>query len=395
MKMNGENRMRSDRKTALRLTTIYSLHLTAFCVFYNFFSMYLLDLGYTAAQAGTVLSLCSFVSMLAQPVWGGLADRQGTQKKLITAMYMLGGIAVFLMQFFSERYPVLLALGLFFAATELSTPPLLNAMTLQAAEGTRVSYGTVRGVSSFVYSCFALICGNLAARLGYTATFSVHTACMILLALLIAKLYVPAAQPAERERASAKNHWGMLLKNTDFMLLMAAAFFIFAGYCVSMDLLSVILVSRGGAVSSLGTALFLCGSLEALFTLLSRRLTEWFPIRRVLAVSMAFFAVKMTALLLSVNVWGAMAALLLQGACLGVYYPVAVRYIDRIVAPECRNLAQGLHAAITYGASSMAGNFIGGRIATACGVNAMIAFGVAMCAVGALIFAFPAALRRR
>lgn len=393
--MNGENRMSGERKTALRLTAIYSLHLTAFCVFYNFFSMYLLDRGYSAAQAGVVMSLCSFASMVAQPVWGALADKQGTQKKLITAMYVLGGAAVFLMQFLSGSYAALLLLGLFFAATELSTPPLLNAMTLQAAEKTNVSYGMVRGISSFAYSCFALVCGRLVEKLGYTTTFSVHTACIVLLALLIARLFVPKAQSAEKKPAGAKAQWTRLLKNADFVCLMVAAFFIFAGYCISMDLLSVIIVSRGGAASSLGAGFFICGSLEAVFTLASRRLTEKFPIRRVLGASMVFFAVKMIALLLSANVQGVMAALLVQGLCLGVYYPVAVRYIDQIVSIECRNLAQGIHAAITYGASSMVGNYLGGRIAAAYSVNAMIAFGAALCVFGALAFVIPALLGRR
>ena len=379
--------MQRDKKTGLHLTLIYALHLTAFCIFYNFFSMYLLDHGYNASQAGIVLSLCSLISMAAQPIWGGFADRQGTQKRLILIMYLLGGVAVLLIYFFSGNYPLLVILALCFAATELSTPPLLNAMTLQASQGANVSFGRVRGVSSLIYSCFALVCGNLIARTGYVLSFSVHSLCILLILLLIIRLPL---HKIEAHSAGGNSQWHTLIKNASFVRLIAAAFFIFAGYCVTMDLLSVILVDRGGNVDSLGVALFICGSLEALFTLSSQKLIKSLSIRRVLAASMVFFCLKLIALFFSRNVGGVMASLLLQGLCLGIYYPISVVYIDRIVSPESRNLAQGVHAAITYGASSVIGNFMGGRVATAHGVNAMLALGALLCIIGTVIFIVPA-----
>lgn len=380
-----------------RLTAIYSLHLTAFCVFYNFLSMYLLDQGYSAAQAGACLSLCSLASMLAQPLWGALADRQGGQKGVVPLMYLTGAAAVFLIQFLSGSYPLLLALGFVFAATELSTPPLLNAMTIQASRGAGKGerFGFVRGVSSLVYSGFALVYGRLIERAGYWLSFSLHTVCILLLCLLAARLAVPGVSPGARlSRTERKRALGRLLCNRAFVRLMLSVFLIFCGYCVTMDLLSLILADRGGSVGDLGGALFVCAGTEALFTLCARRLTDRVPLTPVLLGAMAFFCLKLALLLFSRSVAGVMLCLLTQGLCLGIYYPVSVIYIDQIVPAEHRNLAQGIHAAMNYGAGSMVGNFLGGAVAQRFGVNAMLALGLGFCAAGTLLF-LPALWERR
>lgn len=380
--------MRQKRISAARLIFIYSLHLTALCIFYNFVSMYLLEIGFSAMQTGIFLSVCNCCSMVSPLLLGRLCDRQGTQKKVLLVSYCIGMIAVAAIYLLEKRFAPLLVCATLFAATELSAAPLLNGMILRMIEdGAHATFGLIRGSASVVCAVVALCAGNIIGRFGFRVSFAAHTVMMLVLIVMIATTPLEVKKHVHL-RTEQSNKWKGIFQNGTFLVLMVTTFFIFAGFSITTDLLSVVLLSRGGFADALGIALFVAGIMEALFTMLSPYIIHRFRIRAVLFGSMLCFVGRSALLLASATPTQVLLTQLTQGFCLGLYYPVTIVYINETIPENERNFAQGINCAVSYGAGSMLGNFVGGRVAETYGANAMLTVSGAFCAMGVLIYMF-------
>lgn len=123
-------------------------------------------------------------------------------------------------------------------------------------------------------------------------------------------------------------------------------------------------------------------------TMLSPYIIHRFRIRAVLFGSMLCFVGRSALLLASATPTQVLLTQLTQGFCLGLYYPVTIVYINETIPENERNFAQGINCAVSYGAGSMLGNFVGGRVAETYGANAMLTVSGAFCAMGVLIYMF-------
>ncbi len=372
------------RNPAGRLTLLYCLHMAALCVYYDYISMFLLSLGYSAAQAGLFISLCSLVSMVAQPLWGAVCDRAGGQRAGLCIQYITGAAAVAASWIFSGCFPLLLVCGAVFAASELSAPPLLN--TLCVCNLDTGGFSRLRGIASTSFALTAAVCGRMFAQTGYFLVFILHSL-LILGILLLLSAPMEMSDTRQPEKCIQPDQSERLIYNRPFLALMASTFLLFTGYCAVSSLLSVVMDDRGGDASHLGIAFLVCGLSEAAFMLLSRRLLVRFAPGRLLACAMFCFCIKILCLLGASSPGQVILAQLFQGIGYGVYYVVSIPYIGRIVPQKRQTLAQSVNAAVSFGAGSVVGSFLGGQLADRFGVDHMLAAALASCLLAAAAFA--------
>jgi cyanate permease len=106
-----------NKITSTRLTTRYSIHQFLFfavCAGIAGFGVtYLLDQGFTASQAGTVLSVSSIISCLIQPLLGDIFDRlkRFVLPQIVGTIFLMAGVSFAVMQIVK---PPLLVFGILY-----------------------------------------------------------------------------------------------------------------------------------------------------------------------------------------------------------------------------------------------------------------------------------------
>ena len=89
-----------------------------------FLSMYLKHCGWDPQEIGMLLSIRPIVSMLSAPIWGGLADRTGKKKAILTFIFAMSCVCRLSIRFTHGSYVTLaislLSMSVFYSATMVS-----------------------------------------------------------------------------------------------------------------------------------------------------------------------------------------------------------------------------------------------------------------------------------
>lgn len=176
-------------------------------VFFPYFALYLREhAGLTGLQVGTILAAMPLVGVVAQPLFGQLADRSGARSRVL-ALVLFASAAAQLLFLRAEGFAALLATTALLAVFWTSVMPMSMS----------VSFAVVRGGGRHAFG-LARACGTL----GY-------------LALVVSfPLFLRAFEAGEGSGAGPPGLW---------LLFPAAAVFAMAGAALALAL------PRGGAVS--------------------------------------------------------------------------------------------------------------------------------------------------
>ncbi len=136
----------------LRLSTFWFLYLGGFGIFFPYFSLYLREaLGLSGVQIGVVLAMIPLMTLIAQPLWGHLADRTGSRPVVLAVLATAAAIAYLVLGGagrFSTAWLGTAALAIF-ATTAI---PMVTAVSMAAVRTRTHSYGFIRmwGTAGFL-----------------------------------------------------------------------------------------------------------------------------------------------------------------------------------------------------------------------------------------------------
>jgi len=110
-----------------------------------FLSMYLKHCGWDPQEIGMLLSIRPIVSMLSAPIWGGLADRTGKKKAILTFIFAMSCVCRLSIRFTHGSYVTLaislLSMSVFYSAT---MSLLDNIVVSSLSEKERSNFGKMR-----------------------------------------------------------------------------------------------------------------------------------------------------------------------------------------------------------------------------------------------------------
>ena len=112
---------------------------------FTFMPLHLRDLQFSDAAIGTLMAIGPFVSMLAQPMWGTIADHAPNKSRVLT--YLSVGVLVAVVMFLFPGGLLVTALALSaYAFFQYPMPPLIDTVTLEYLAETRSTtrYGVLR-----------------------------------------------------------------------------------------------------------------------------------------------------------------------------------------------------------------------------------------------------------
>ncbi len=339
-----------------RLGAFYFAYFCYLGAFGAYFSLWLVDRGFSPAQISLVLAVPQLLRIFAPGLWGWLADRTGARRTIVIVSSGMAACCFATLSFADSLAGVLLAvaaMGLFSSGVL----PLVEATTLAVLAGRPGSYGPVRLWGSVGFIASLLAVGVLLDL--RPVSWLVPVVFGLMAAAFATSLGLPSVAPqhADAPRAGL----GPVLRQGRVMAFFAACFCMSAAHGALYAFYSIHLVQHGYSKALVGVmwtvgVMAEIGVFLALPWLFSR-----FSHRTVLAASFAAAALRFAAI-----GWGAasveilVAAQVLHALSFGTYHAAAVAVVHRLFPGPLQVRGQALYASLSYGLGGMVGMLLAG-----------------------------------
>ncbi len=364
------------------LAAFWFLALGALGVFLPYYTLYLREnAGLSGIQVGVLLAAMQAAGLLAQPLWGVVADRAGLRARILVVL-AVGAALGHLILARATGFLALMGAAVLLDVFRRSIIPMTVATSLAAFPGHRHAFGWVRvwGTVGFLAAMLAfpwLLDRHPAAPGRAPAAVTAQepglglifpVAAWLLAAAAVAALWVPN-RGAVALRA-APGEWRQLLDHRPFRRAVLLGFASYLALQAPIELFPILVRSRGGdleTVRDLWVVMLLPEILLVAF--LGQGLARLGP-RRLLAVGLGAGGLRWTlcSLVDAMPVFYAAQALhAVTVAALVLGLPL---YVERVVPPQLRATAQGLLGMLGIGIGGIASNLLAGVLLERLGSSA-------------------------
>lgn len=263
-----------NQRTGFKL--FFFLVFAAYSGYVMFRNVYLEEIGMTGTQMGIVGFLFPLFTMLAQPVWGLVADWKRADKLVLYVSSVAAGLSILLYPLAPYLSTPFLAVAVgtaLLAAFRAPTMPVANALVLS----TGLSYEAVRAYGSVAFGLAGLAMGYLIGVAGTELVFYTFSIGMILVVALLSHLPVREADADADLGTDLRLADVRALIDRQFGLLLLAAFCIGLMSPAGSAFFSVYVRAIGQPDTLTGIAWFVktVGEAAAFFYIARRGGTYW------------------------------------------------------------------------------------------------------------------------
>ncbi len=382
------------------VTLCYGLVLAVFSIGYvtmwAFSSVFLLDAGLSNSQIGSLLAIGSLLSVLVQPVIGGLIDRNPkvTSRKFMLVMAGLI-VAVGIMILCLPQKTVLCTMLLYGAAIFLMmlAQPFLNSLGMDAINyGYPLNFGVGHSIGSLGYALGSYAFGYVSASVGpKSIPFAFVIAFFVLgIPLVLYPVRKPETaatgenEPPRKTAEKRDNPFLFLLRYKRFAVILLGLILIYYGHGLINTYALQILEPKGGNSKDMGTAASIAAMCELITTFLFSFYMRKIKLHRLLKLSCIFFTLK---IFFSYLVTDVISFFLIQGLQMfgwGLLWVGIVYYVNNLVGEHDKAQGQA-YAGMAFTIASVLGNLIGGWLIDTFSVNVMLLSGTAVSLAGSII----------
>ena len=381
----------------IRYPAHFALFLMAYyvtnSVYQGYLSVYFKNkLGFSSTQIGSILAGVAIVSVVTQPLWGTAGDRMKSRNALIRYL-CLASIALILCLFLAKGYTVALALTCAFAGFYMSIQPMGDSIILESLQKHDHPFGPIRMAGGLSFAFFSVLFGKIADRTG-NADIVIWFIAGLLVCTMFSTFALPKT-PGRQAVGGKKMSMVHLFKNRDLMLVLAFVLPLQATMGYFYTFFSNHFISLEGANSSLlGICYFISACSEVPYLLLSDRLFKKIGAGKLLCASAVCLLVRWLLLATTNDYRVAMFSQIFHGWGFIVMTVALSKYINLTVPAELKASGQMLLAVVSFGIARVIGNFGGGLLADAMGMQKVFFVSAAICAVTGIVF-IPYYLRRK
>lgn len=364
------------------LAAYWFLYFTGLGIFYPFYSLYLHDnAGLSGTEVGAIMATPPLVGLVAQPLWGQVADRSGARSAVLALLTL--GAAV--------GYAALAPLR-GFAALALGTAALAAAATAVVPVSLSVTFAALRGAGPHAFGLVRVwgTVGYLLAvagfpwalhRLGAPAADGGEPALAAMFPATAAFTLAAAAvwpwlprRGATVQRAG-RGEWRVLLREPALRRLLAFTLLAYLFLQGPMSLFPLYVRDRGGDLTTVGQMWIVMLLLEIPLVALSGAGLRRFGARGLLAVGVLAGGVRWLACALSHDLALLYPVQLLHGVVVAGLLLGAPLYLESIVPERLRATGQGLLATAGVGLGGILSNAACGWLIDRIGIDAAYAIG--------------------
>jgi PPP family 3-phenylpropionic acid transporter len=383
---------------SIPLTLFWFVYFGSLGIFYPYFALYLREnAGLTGTQVGLILAISPFVGMIAQPLWGQLADRTGARSRtlaLLTAGTALGYLGLGLADGF---WPIVLATAVL-ALVGTAIFPMMTSVSLAILRNAgRHAFGHVRAWGTIGYFILIMVFPWMLQISGAPLdqrAFDAHvsqpglglmfpiTASLVLVASFIAFFLPKKGAVALR---AARGDWRELIHNRAFLRFLGfslIAHFLMHG---PMWLFPLFVRSRGGDLTTIRDMWVLMLLVEIPLVLSTGSGLKRLGARGLLGVGVLIGGMRWTLCALINEPTLLFAVQALHGVTVVGLNLGSPLYLD-VVAPEkLRSTAQGILSMVGSGIAGIASNISAGWLMDRSGIDLLyLICGLGALALGAL-----------
>ncbi|MBO4249179.1 MFS transporter [Halomicrobium sp. IBSBa] len=353
--------MLGDKRGYQLLYFVFFASSNGFIVFRN---AYFEELGLTGGQMGLLGALLVVGGMIAQPIWGGVADRFAASKPVLLIAAGVSSVAILAFPL-AGRVPdpfLLLVLATALLSTVRSPiVPITNAMILSRG----VDYGQVRAFGSIAFGLGSLVIGWLLSRFATEIVFYIYAVGMVVLVLIVRSVPDADADLTPDLRREAVK----LLSNRRFLLLLGVAVLLGGASSSGSAYFSVYVRAIGAPDSLTGTAWMVKTVGEAVIFLSMAKIG--LANRTQLSLGAALFAGCYLVYAAVGTPTAIMAVQLVLGVGLALYNLAVVEFAHRFSPDELTSTGQAVLSAFGIGTGRALGQLGAGNVMDLVGVQSM------------------------
>jgi PPP family 3-phenylpropionic acid transporter len=369
---------------AVRVGLFVGAYFTAMGVT-GFMPLWYADRGLSPPEIGQILGAASLLRVLAGPQWGGVADRLGRRRPVLTAATLVATAMALIFPLTGGFWPVLLvAAGQGVAASAIN--PLADSLALSLARQGLMEYGPVRAVGSATFMLATAAAGSL-----LTAVGSWLVPFLLAIGYGTSALLSPLLPEADVGASRARGFGGWeLFKLPAFRLAVACTALIQGAHAAYYGFAALLWRSQGLSDRTIGLLIAEGIVVEILLFWRGRRMIERLGPAGLTACAATASIVRWSAIAFSPGLTVLVVVQLLHAATFAMQHLSSMLILGRAVPPERAATAQALHAALGYGIPAGAAMFVSGLLYARFGGLAFLA--MALLGGSALLLVRP--LRR-
>ncbi len=366
---------------SIPLTLFWFTYFGSLGIFYPYFTLYLREnAGLTGTQVGMVLAISPLIGMIAQPLWGQVADRTGARTRVLAFLTLGTALGYLGLGYAQGFWSIVIAMSAL-AVVGTAVFPLMTSVSLAILrDAGRHAFGRVRAWGTVGYFILVLILPWLLASIPQTNQAAAGanvaqpalglmfplTASLVLVSAFIAFLLPKKGAVGWR---AARGDWRELLHNRAFVRFLGfslLAHFLMHG---PMWLLPIFIRARGGDLSTIRNMWILMLIVEIPLVLSTGSGLKRLGARGLLIAGVTIGGLRwiLSALIVDTTLLFAVQALhgvMVVGLNLG-----SPLYLD-VVAPEkLRSTAQGILSMVASGLAGILSNLTAGWLVDYSGVN--------------------------
>jgi PPP family 3-phenylpropionic acid transporter len=345
---------------------------TAACAY---FTVLLQKNGYSAVQVGAVNALNSFITIVATPFWGMVADRFRSIRNIVLITLCAGVplwtlIPLSLKIFFGPLSLMLIVVPLscFFRNPH---PSLVDSYIVQRCSRDGLAYGYVRLWGSISYTIASLGFSVILPRTGVEFSYYGYGILILPFVILMWKFRDPDVNACDEQRkvlSFRQMGFGRLFKNYYFITFMIFALFIYLPNTTSNAFMPYLMENVGGESARYGLITGLKALLEVPSLFFMRSLRRRFPLPVLLACAAVFYSVEALLYANASSMTHIVLIQIFQGLAGGLLIGSSANYLYSLSPPELTSTAQTMNGAIGAMAAIL-GNMVGGFLIVLVGIH--------------------------
>lgn len=365
--------------TTLRIFT-FAVFMTS-GVIISYLPLYFKSLGFTSVQIGFLYSLGPLISIVSNFVWGVTSDKLQTIKKVLQLLLISQIITSFVLGLASTYGAVIVLLAAFnFFYYPMS--PLTDSLAIVTTTAHKRSFVSVRVFGSIGFAFSALMFGFILGHIG--AAYTIYVIIALGTFNLILGLFITDKQASIR-----KMEFGGLLQilaKREIIAFFFCVLLLAIAHRINEAFLGLSLVELGGAESIVGWAWTISAVSEIPIFFLLNAYGERFKELPLLAIAAGMYVVRLLIASLVQTPFWLMSTQAMHGITFGIYYFVAIRYLNRIIPEEYRATGMAVYTIVWSSIAGLLSGTIGGPLMESYGKDVVYMAGVCFAALAGIGF---------
>lgn len=364
---------------------VQGTYFIAFCGLVSCLTIFLVEKGFSAGEAGILLALSNVLSMFTQPLLADFIDRhESVQLKHVLALLSLVSFGFLFALIFAEGRTLVYGLYLAVCVVQITMQPFVNTLGVgYHHQGYQLDFGVSRGMGSLSFSLTSLIIGQLAVLLGGMSVIYVSLTGVALL-FFVVLTFRRNENTALHAKTVSSSLSTFARNNQRYIVLLLGMTLVMSSQMIISTFMLQIMENMHAGSQEMGIAFFIMGVVEIPTMFLFSKINRKFKSSSILIFSTVFFVVRIALLSMATQVLQVYGIQSLQALAYAMFLPAMVQYTQNVI--DKKDSAKGQSCVgMVMSAAGVVGGFVGGIVLDAFGIQALLILGIGMAVIGALI----------